>query len=150
MREKQVSEEVVRWTKDWLDKRVQRVVLNGEESEWAVVESGIIQGSVLGTTYFTVYIDDIDEILETLSEQKKIADNTKLGQEMRTQEDKEKLQQALDGLAEWANTWGMEFNVAKCKVMHVGPRNPRKRIQHVRKGLGSDSRGEGQKRDSDE
>ena len=55
---------------------------------------------------------------------KKFADNTKLGQEMRTQEDKEKLQRALDGLVTWAETWGMEFNVAKCKVMHVGPRNP--------------------------
>ena len=33
LKEKQISEEVVKWTEDWLDKRVQRVVLNGEESE---------------------------------------------------------------------------------------------------------------------
>ena len=39
-------------------------------------------------------------------------------------EDKEKMQRALDGLVEWSATWGMEFNVAKCKVMHVGPKNP--------------------------
>ena len=44
---------------------------------------------------------------------------------MRNQEDKEKLQKALDGLVEWGSNWGMEFNVAKCKVMYVGPRNPR-------------------------
>ena len=43
---------------------------------------------------------------------------------MRTLEDKEKMQRALDGLVEWSATWGMEFNVAKCKVMHVGPKNP--------------------------
>ena len=104
LKEKQISEEVVKWTEDWLDKRVQRVVLNGEESEWEEVESGIIQGSVLGPTYFTVYMDDIDEILETISVFKKFADDTKLGQEMRTQEDKEKLQRALDGLVEWAST----------------------------------------------
>ena len=121
LKEKQISEEVVNWTEDWLDKRVQRVVLNGEESEWEEVESGIIQGSVLGPTYFTVYMDDIDKILETISVFEKFADDTKLGQEMRTQEDKEKLQRAQDGLVEWASTWGMEFNVAKCKVMHVGP-----------------------------
>ena len=48
----------------------------------------------------------------------------KLGQEMRTLEDKEKMQRALDGLVEWSATWGMEFNVTKCKVMHVGPKNP--------------------------
>ena len=124
LKAKQISEEIVKWTEDWLKGRVQRVVLNGKESEWAPVESGIIQGSVLGPTYFTVYIDDIDECLEELSVFKKFADDTKLGQEMRTQEDKEKLQRALDKLVEWAETWGMEFNVAKCKVMHVGPRNP--------------------------
>ena len=28
LREKQISEEVVKWTEDWLDKRVQRVVMN--------------------------------------------------------------------------------------------------------------------------
>ena len=56
LREKQVSEEIVQWTEDWLQRRVQRVVLNGQESEWTPVESGIIQGSVLGPTYFTVYM----------------------------------------------------------------------------------------------
>ena len=33
------------------------------------------------------------------------------------------LQAALDGLAQWAATWGTQFNVAKCKVMQLGPRN---------------------------
>ena len=96
LKEKQISEEVVNWTEDWLDKRVQRVVLNGEESEWEEVESGIIQGSVLGPTYFTVYMDDIDEILETISVFTKFADDTKLGQEMRTHEDKEKQELWMD------------------------------------------------------
>ena len=135
LRGKQVSDEVVKWTENWLDKRTQRVVLNGEESEWAEVESGIIQGSVLGPTLFTVYIDDIDEILEALSVYKKFADDTKIGQEMRNQEDNEKLQKALDGLVEWGSIWGMEFNVAKCKVMHVGPRNPRHSYKMAGKDL---------------
>jgi hypothetical protein len=30
------------------------------------------------------------------------------------------MQEALDALAAWAEKWGMEFNVAKCKVMHLG------------------------------
>ena len=25
----------------------------------------------------------------------------------------------------WAKTWSMQFNVAKCKVMHIGRHNPR-------------------------
>jgi ribonucleases P/MRP protein subunit RPP40 len=30
----------------------------------------------------------------------------------------------LDHLCEWASTWQMQFNVAKCKIMHVGRGNP--------------------------
>jgi ribonuclease P/MRP protein subunit RPP40 len=39
-------------------------------------------------------------------------------------EDRDKLQQALDGLCDWADKWGMSFNLEKCKVMHVGIHNP--------------------------
>ena len=35
------------------------------------------------------------------------------------------MQEDLDRLVEWADKWQMEFNVSKCKVMHVGKRNPR-------------------------
>jgi ribonuclease P/MRP protein subunit RPP40 len=41
-----------------------------------------------------------------------------------TLEERELLQQALDSLCRWAEEWGMEFNIKKCKVMHVGFNNP--------------------------
>ncbi len=37
--------------------------------------------------------------------------------------EREDLQEALDKLSNWADRWGMEFNVSKCKVMHVGHNN---------------------------
>ena len=51
-----------------------------------------------------MYIYNIDEKLEELSVYKKFVDDMKLGQEMRTLEDKEKMQRALDGLVEWSAT----------------------------------------------
>ena len=33
------------------------------------------------------------------------------------------LQKDLDSLAQWAFTWQMQFNVGKCKVLHLGPNN---------------------------
>jgi hypothetical protein len=33
-------------------------------------------------------------------------------------------QEALDKLCSWASKWGMVFNVAKCKVLHMVSRNP--------------------------
>ncbi len=51
---------------------------------------------------------------------KKFADDTKLGQVIRSQADSGTLQNCEDKLTEWAQTWNMEFNIIKCQVMHVG------------------------------
>jgi hypothetical protein len=52
------------------------------------------------------------------------ADDTKLGQEVTSEEDRDRLEDALDELCQWAKRWGMQFNVSKCKVMHMGTSNP--------------------------
>ena len=104
--------------------RKQRTVLNGETSEWDDVWSGVPQGSVLGPLAFLIYINDIDCLAENISIINKFADDTKLGHVIKDVHDVRILQDCLNALVEWANTWGMSFNVDKCKVMHVGLRNP--------------------------
>jgi hypothetical protein len=89
--------------------------------------SRIPQGTVIGPTLFTVYIDDLE--LEVVAENLdvlivKFADDTKGAKVIRGEEDRQKLQQALDILCEWVDKWGMSFNVAKCKIMHVGRNIP--------------------------
>jgi hypothetical protein len=54
----------------------------------------------------------------------KFADDTKVGQQIVTDADRATLQSALDKLCMWSNEWGMQFNMAKCKVMHFGRNNP--------------------------
>ena len=41
------------------------------------------------------------------------------------------MQEDLDRLVEWADKWQMQFNVSKCKVMHVGKKNPRHSCLHM-------------------
>ena len=60
---------------------------------------------------------------------KKFADDTKVGHVITTAEDRDKLQEALRDLSTWADTWGMAFNAKKCKVMHIGSKNPRYRYE---------------------
>jgi ribonuclease P/MRP protein subunit RPP40 len=97
---------------------------NGKFSSWAEVLSGVPQGSVLGPILFLIFINDLDGAASLIEILRKLADDTKLGQIMSTDEDKEKLQQALDNLCAWADRWGMEFNIKKCKIMHLGHNNP--------------------------
>ena len=110
-----------RWIKEWLSHRSQRVVINGTESTWSNVTSGVPQGSVLGPLLFLIYINDIDSgITSNIS---KFADDTKLGGVCRNHSEYNTIQDDLNKLGEWSKKWFMSFNANKCKVMHLGKNN---------------------------
>ena len=58
-------------------------------------------------------------------ESKKISDDTKIAQIIESLEDSVALQATLDKLGAWAERSGMQFNTAKCQVMHIGKNNPK-------------------------
>ena len=119
-----IEGKVLEWLKDWLKGRKQRVRIDGEFSEWIEVLSSVVQGSVLGGTLFDIYINDIHEVvLDALI--RMFADDTKVALKMESDDDRKKLQQIIDNLTEWADKWAMDFNTAKCKILHVGRDNPK-------------------------
>ena len=119
-----INGRLLKWIENWLTNRQQRVVLNGSYSEWSKVESGVPQGSVLGPLAFVIFINDLDDCIKQLTIVNKFADDTKLGHRIESDQDRETLQRCIDNLLIWAEDWCMEFNVKKCKVMHVGRNNP--------------------------
>ena len=117
---------LLEWIRLWLSDRKQRVVLNGEASEWTEVLSGVPQGSVLGPTLFLIFINDIDRAVEVTSTiLLKFADDTKVGRVVENEEQRGELQSIIDKLVEWSKEWQMLFNAGKCHILHLGARNVR-------------------------
>ena len=95
--------------------------INGAESKWVRVTSGVPQGSVLGPVLFLIYINDIDCTVDTII--KKFADDTMLYGRVRTEEQALSIQSSLESVTKWGNEWQMLFNLDECKVFHVGKSN---------------------------
>ncbi|KAK4828260.1 hypothetical protein QYF61_024867 [Mycteria americana] len=91
-------------------------------SKWRSVTSGVPQGSVLGQVLFNIFISDIDSGIEcTLS---KFADDTKLSGAVVTH-----LSEGMPSRGTFTGLRSgpvnlMNFNKAKCKVLHLGWGNP--------------------------
>ena len=107
------------WIMNWLIDRHHCTVLNGFFSDWSAVESGVLQGSVLGPLASVVFINDLDDCANLKAVINKFADDAKLGHLVNSETDQDQLQYCLNKLLEWAETWCMEFNVNKCKVINA-------------------------------
>ena len=113
---------LLRWIEAYLSGRSQRVRVNGEMSTSNSVTSGIPQGSVLGPLLFICFINDLPNV--AMSNIKLFADDTKLYRVVDTPEDANIFQNDVDAVTRWADTWQLQFNEAKCKVVHYGNKNP--------------------------
>jgi hypothetical protein len=71
-----ISGNFLEWIKNFLSERKQKVVLNGSNSKWTDVTSGIPQASVLGPILFTIYINNLPDVVQNVA--KLFADDTKL------------------------------------------------------------------------
>ena len=109
------------WIEAFLTDRRQRIVVQGSSSDWAPVNSGIPQGSVLGPTLFLIYVNDVPNELQ--GEVKMFADDIKMYRRVPRPSTPLTFQADLRSLEEWSKKWLLHFNVGKCKIMHLGAAN---------------------------
>ena len=116
-----IGRNLAAWIENWLTKREQRVVLNGSQSKWATISSGVPQGSVLGPLLFLIYVNDMEKNIDT--QISKFADDTKLFGRASSDNQCAAIQMSLNSLIDWSEKWQMSFNTEKCKVLHFGNNN---------------------------
>ena len=104
-----ISGELITLIKDFLSRRKQRVVLNGQHSSWEDVKAGVPQGLIIGPLLFLIYINDLRNGLN--SNAKLFADGKLLFSVVHNITHSAKLLNSdLCKINEWALQWKMNFN----------------------------------------
>lgn len=112
-----------KWLTSFLTERRMKVLVDGEFSKEATVDSGVPQGTVLGPLLFLCHINDLPNSVK--SQVRLFADDCLLYRQIKTQADHNILQEDLRSLEKWAEKWGMRFNEKKCYVMSVQNKSSR-------------------------
>ncbi len=126
-----VRSSVLTWIEAFLTTRHQRVLIDGETSDYTQVRPGVPQGTVLGLLLFLIFVNDLPD--KVVSNVRLFADNPVLYRKINTSEDYVMLQKDLDKLLEWEDKWQMAFHPQKYKVLNVTlTRKPVRHIYHIR------------------
>ena len=106
---------------DFLTGRYQRVAVNGENSNWEEVTSGI--------PYIYIGISTCPLIICSMhkwfarscgfTEAYLFADDTKIFRIITGENDQNILQEDLRKMEEWSNNWLLKFHPEKCKYMNI-------------------------------
>ena len=95
--------------KCFLSNRKQRVVINGQKSNWLNINAGVPQGSILGPLLFLIYVNDLPKNLK--STVKLFADDVSLFSVVHNPiTSANELNYDLRKINEWAYNWKMSFN----------------------------------------
>ena len=92
--------------------RYQRIVLNGQTSNWNKIKAGVPQGSILGPLFFLIYINDLPfelccsaKLFALFSVVENVHETTA------------NLNKDLENINKWAKQWKMSFNPDTTKMV---------------------------------
>ena len=124
-----IAPNICQWIENWITGRKQKVIINGVESEWADVISGVPQGSVLGPLLFVIFINDLPELVVAVL--LLYADDSKIYKEITSRQDLESLQSDLDSISMWSDKWLLRFAPDKLKSLTITDRPQQVQAFHV-------------------
>ena len=107
-----------RWIGSFLSERKQRVLVNGQCSDWCPVTSGTPEGSLLSPLLFALFINDLPREISS-SKCLMFADDVKIYRKVTCPADAVLLQNDLQRLAQWSKIWRLNLNPGKCKYFRM-------------------------------
>ena len=109
-----ISGKIGSWIMNFLLQRRQQVLVNRNKSSISYPKSGVPQGSVLGPMLFLLFIGDISKGISAST--LVYVDDSKVKDQIKTEENVEKLQDNLDLIYQWEGINNMKFNGDKFQL----------------------------------
>ena len=114
-----IRDNLLLWIKSFLTNRSQVVRINSTYSSACSVTSGVIQGSVIGSLLFNLFVNDITDHFNPNTTVKLFADDIKLYTEY-TNQTQNNLQHELEKIHVWSSVWQMQISHSKCNILQIG------------------------------
>ena len=112
-----ISGKIHNWISDFIEDRKQTVLIEGVQSAFTPVISGVPQGTVLGPILFLIYINDlVEEIIHC--KVSSFADDTKLSRQIEDSNSMQWLQLELNNVIAWSTINNMDLNEKKFELLN--------------------------------
>ena len=83
--------------------------------------TGVLQGGCLSPVLYAIFVSDIGNYIPDGIRYYLLADDLKVINHIKSDQDVPRLQKAIDGVLEWCRENGMTISTQKCSVLNYGP-----------------------------
>ena len=88
-------------------------------SDQVQVHSGVPQCTILRPLLFLFFINGLPSVVDPRTEVCLFGDDCLIYRSIETNQDQVQLQEDLNVLQSWGQSWGMRFNAKKCNIMTI-------------------------------
>lgn len=108
---------LLKWIESYLQGRGLLVKYRNSVSRAINMSSGVPQGSLLAPFLFTIFVNDIGTVIDPHVKFLMFADDIKLYSEIASEEDYNRLLDALSSIHRWCCQNDMDLNIKKCAIL---------------------------------